>query len=213
MATWIDEDTNGQGDRAVAELSAPDSGTQSGMLFASGRRGRFYARLQQHPCALDDLYDLFPSYDRAKQYMAKEAARKRVFLVGKNTAEHGGRPRHIYCCRKIDPKVLEHDYMGTRLFLLYPYHVERTGVLPYHCDGVMYAERIFLWEIDKGTETHGQIRRKFQESRDCDYIILFVTESPQRGLRVLQEAKEYPQEIWVSLIAKVLEPHPSPPSG
>lgn len=145
-------------------------------------------RLRIHPCTIQEVLDIFPSYDTALQRLRKLRKRGKVRLVGRVQLKETGRPRDVYCGWHPKADTLLHELLLTRFLLKFPSQsIRRKNLEPFnHPDAeILIGETRYYVELDTGTMSHKQIEQRFDEYRGALGTILWVTLSEERlqGLR------------------------------
>ena len=150
-----------------------------------GRDNEILKRVRQHPCCPRHFFDLFGSQQAVYRRLARLVELKQLRLIGEIMVGDSGRPQKVYCNGwKPKPDQIRHEVLLTDFLFCYPSSYITRGWLvnkDLRPDAEMTLGGIrFNVELDTGTESHSQVRRRQQVYVGSTEFVLFVTLSARR---------------------------------
>lgn len=149
------------------------------------RDDRIKQRVQQHVCCPRHFFDLFGTPQATYRRLARLVALKQLRIVGEIMVNDSGRPQKCYCNGwRPKPDQVRHEVLLTDFLFCYPEaHVVRGWLVNKELrpDAEMTLGGIhFNVELDTGSESHSQVRRRQGVYVSTSDMVLFVTLSERR---------------------------------
>ncbi len=154
----------------------------------------------------------FPSTHKARKRLRRLVIRKRIRLVG-TVCRHAGRPEHVFCHYRPKADALLHEVQLTEVFLRLDAATIRRGpqvqdrtLLP---DAEVWIDgRLYLLELDCGSQGYAQVERRFRKYEGCPHLSLWICTSEARREGLRQRAERLRHTALFTTLAEFLAtPH------
>lgn len=167
-------------------------------LFNSWRErdAALFSLARRHVITMRHIFPLFPSRQTAYRRVKRLLKIKQLRKVGELMLQDTGPPESVFCTGwKPKYDQLYHEVMLTNFLLHYDdaaeivrgWYVDRT--LRPDAE-VTLNKQLYYIELDTGSMTMGQVRRRQRVYRSTEDIILYVTLGTQRRMQNLMNASE-----------------------